>query len=365
MAKRQLAMIRYLLSPFALVYGIVVKVRNLLFDVGIIGSTPIDRPSICVGNLTVGGTGKTPHVEYLVRLLAPNSKLAILSRGYKRKTQGFRFVNTDSTAFEVGDESFQIKSKFPKVTVAVDGNRRRGAKILIDENPDIDVILLDDAFQHRYVKPGLSILLVDYNNLITRDYFLPMGKLRDSVKELRRADCIVVTKCPPGISNDECQAITCELKPKPHQKVSFSYINYGKPISIFSSFDSPSAIDSNTKTIAFAGIANPKVFFNHLKGMVNVVTTISFPDHFCYTEKKIKTIFEKFLGVAGSNKAIVTTEKDAARIRAIESLDDTIKGALYYLPIEVCFTNNSSEEFNQIIYSYVRKSERNQSLHTK
>jgi tetraacyldisaccharide 4'-kinase len=202
--------LKILLSPIALIYGAVVKVRNNLFDLKVMSSKSVSRTTICVGNLTVGGTGKTPHTDYLINLLSKSSRVAVLSRGYGRKSRGFRYVETNSTSTQVGDEPLQLKLKFPEVVIAVDGNRVRGAEQIIEDFPEIDVILLDDAFQHRYIKPGFSILLTDFNNLVTKDYFLPLGRLRDSLSQLRRADCIIVTKCPKNKKPIDQRIVTKE-----------------------------------------------------------------------------------------------------------------------------------------------------------
>ncbi len=356
-------MLRLLTAPIALVYGIAVKVRNLLYDLKIIKSIPIKRATICVGNLTVGGTGKTPHVEYLIHMLSPKYKIAILSRGYKRKTKGFRYVEVESTEEEVGDEPLQIKTKYPEITVAVDGNRVRGANTLITNEPNIEVILLDDAFQHRRIQPGYSILLTDYNNLITNDYFLPLGRLRDSLSELSRADCVIVTKCPKAIKPIELRIITKELNLMPYQSIFFSSLNYGTPLPVFRDNPMLLEISPRLKVLIIAGIANPLPFFDYVKSKFDVVDSIAFPDHYRYTEKKIRAIFERFSKINTNHKIIITTEKDATRIKAINSLDQNERNALFYIPIEVVLANDSESVFTNQIESYVRKSKRNGSLY--
>jgi tetraacyldisaccharide 4'-kinase len=358
-------MYKLLLAPLAFLYGFVVYVRNYLFDIKVLKSTSFNLPVICIGNLTVGGTGKTPHVEYLISELESNFKLATLSRGYKRKTKGFILANETSNALQIGDEPFQIFLKFPKVTVAVDENRVRGINNLINLQPDIDIILLDDAFQHRYVKPGISILLVDYNNLVTKDYFLPLGRLRDSVSQLHRADMVIVTKCPDDMKPIDQRIVTKELNLFPYQNIYFTKLKYGelKPVFTDSVYDKKVLADCST--FAVAGIANPTPFFNHLEKKSTLVNTISLPDHFNFTEKKIKAIFDNFSGVTEKNKLIVTTEKDAMRLRGFNDLSTDIKQSLYYIPIEIEFLNELAEDFNKKIRAYVRKSKRNNSLHSK
>ncbi|HOP05475.1 MAG TPA: tetraacyldisaccharide 4'-kinase [Tenuifilaceae bacterium] len=353
---------KILLSPIALIYGAVVKVRNSLFDLKIIGSKMVSRPTICIGNLTVGGTGKTPHTDYLISLLSKKFSVAVLSRGYGRKTKGFRYVEIDSTSTQVGDEPLQLKLKFPEVVIAVDGNRVRGAEKIIKDFPEVNVILLDDAFQHRYIKPGYSILLTDFNNLVTKDYFLPLGRLRDSLSQLHRADCIIVTKCPQNLKPIDQRIVTKELKPFPYQSVFFSWFEYGTPKPVFSVTE-PLAFEKSTQILAFAGLANPKPFFEYIDNQFCLQKKVTFPDHYAYSEKKIRAIFETFSKIEGQNKAILTTEKDAARIRSLVGLGNEIVESIYYIPIEVVFSNETMADFNHKIETYVRKSKGNRSVY--
>ncbi|MDD3567256.1 MAG: tetraacyldisaccharide 4'-kinase, partial [Bacteroidales bacterium] len=219
--------IRIILSPLALLYGTAIYLRNFLFDVNVLKSKSFNRAVICIGNLTVGGTGKTPHTEYLINLLKDDLNVATLSRGYKRKTKGFLMASSSSTASDIGDEPMQIRTKFSGITVAVDEQRVRGIETLLQQKPSTDVILLDDAFQHRYVRPGFSILLTDYNNLIYKDYFLPTGTLRDSFSQRKRANVVIVTKCPRDLSDGEQQKIIGKLKLQSHQQVYFTSYTYG------------------------------------------------------------------------------------------------------------------------------------------
>ncbi len=350
----------------AVIYGMVVHIRNFLFDIKVLRSVTFNIPTICVGNLTVGGTGKTPHVEYLIKLLSEKYNVATLSRGYKRKTKGFILASASSTASQIGDEPHQIYSKHPNINVAVDEKRVRGIKSIIEEKPDTDVILLDDAFQHRYVKPGHSILLVDYNNLVTRDYFLPLGRLRDSISQLHRAETVIITKCPANIKPIDQRIISKELKLFPYQDIFFTSYSYGCLSPVFNDLSQPTTNFENYKILAFAGIANPKPFFNHLDSNFNLVDTIEFPDHFNFTEKKIKAIFEKFSHIEDDRKIIVTTEKDASRLKEYkQQLSEDIKRNFYYIPIEVEFLNGATKDFNNKIFKYVRKSKRDHGLHPK
>ena len=345
----------FLLLPFALLYGLTVKIRNLLFDYNIFKSVSFEKPIICVGNITVGGTGKTPHVEYLLKLLSVNLNIATLSRGYGRKTKGFGYVNATSNANEVGDEPLQMKLNYPLVQVAVDADRVNGISNLINENPDLDLIILDDAFQHRWVKAGLQILLIDFNQLITCDYFLPMGRLRDSVKEKRRADIVIITKCPDGLNREQKESIARELNLKSNQNIFYTGIGYSEPIPVFKEFGLSLHLNKSQDVFAFAGIANPTFFYSHINSKANLIETYTFPDHFAFTKNKISLIFESFINNGVLGKAILTTEKDAARLRGLPFLDEEFKKALFYIPIEVKFIDNQENSFINQILTYARK----------
>jgi tetraacyldisaccharide 4'-kinase len=347
--------LKALLAPVALIYGLIVKIRNLLFDYHILKSVSFEKPIICIGNITVGGTGKTPHVEYLLNLLSNKLNTATLSRGYKRKTKGFKYVDIISSSHEVGDEPLQLKLKYPKVQVAVDADRVNGVSRLIYENPDLDIIILDDAFQHRWLNPGLMVLLIDYNRLVTRDYFLPLGRLRDSLREKRRADIILVTKCPNDLSQEQQESITKELRVDLKQSIYYTTMVYGEPKPIFKNFETGLTLNSDQEIFAFAGIANPTFFFSYIRSKAKLIESYTFPDHFAFTKNKIYPIFDSYLKSKALGKAIVTTEKDAARLRDISSLEDEFKKALFYIPIEVKFLDSQESNFNKQILTYARK----------
>jgi len=362
---QQQNMIRLLLAPFALLYGIAIYARNFMFDIGLIKSTSFSNAIICVGNLTVGGTGKTPHIEYIIRTLSPHFKVAMLSRGYKRKTSGFLMASNRSSATDIGDEPLQVFKKFPDITVAVDEKRVNGIKQLISRKPNLNAILLDDAFQHRHLKPGLSILLTDYSNPIYNDYLLPMGKLRDSFKERNRAQIVVVTKCPKDLSNSEQKEIITKLKLKDNQPVYFSTLTYGQPKPVFQDLEfDPSSLKA-TSCMALAGIANPTPFFNHVRKHFTLNNCITLPDHYQFTEKKIKAIFEKFSTKKGKPEYIITTEKDATRLQDFTQLPNSIKRVFLFIPIEVEFLNDKGNEFNYKINQYVKESTRNNGIYTE
>ena len=362
------------LLPLSWLYGVGVGFRNLLFEMGVLQSRSFSVPVISVGNITVGGTGKTPHVEYLVRLLKDLTKVAVLSRGYKRKTRGFVLAGNDATASTIGDEPYQMKTKFPNITVAVDKKRTRGIEKLTNGEhvKDINVVLLDDAFQHRYVKPGISILLVDYHRLIIYDKLLPAGRLREPVKSKDRADIVIVTKCPKDLKPMEFRVITKAMKLYPYQQLYFSTHEFGELRAVFPKErpedpDVPEVPEKpenpehmNLSSLAdkhvllLTGIASPEHMLTELQGYVKEITPLAFGDHHDFKKKDVERINEAFSALP-SPKIIVTTEKDETRLLEVEGLSDEVKDALYVLPIKIRILLDQEEAFNQNIISYVRK----------
>jgi tetraacyldisaccharide 4'-kinase len=336
--------LRKLLFPFAILYGIVTGIRNFLYDTGILKSVSFNLPVIAVGNLSVGGTGKTPQIEYLVRLLSSNFKLATLSRGYKRKSEGFVLAGANASAEILGDEPFQFHRKFPELTVAVDADRVNGiTELLLLKKPEI--ILLDDAYQHRTVKAGFYILLTSYGDLFCDDFILPMGNLREPRSGAKRADAIIVTKCPPDLSTEIQNRIRTKINPQPNQSLFFSFIDYDDRI--FSAQDSlPVAEICGSEKILLAGIAKPEPFFEYLRGANDIV--LEFPDHHDFTENEIADILSK-----AKKKYIITTEKDYVRLK-----DRLPAGQLFYLPIKSRFLADS-EQFDKMILDYVGTSTAN------
>ena len=351
------------LLPLSWIYGSIVRFRNWLFDIGVKKSKSFALPVISVGNITVGGSGKTPHVEYLVRLLQDKVKIAVLSRGYKRKSRGYVLAEEDTEMKEIGDEPFQMHQKFPGIYVAVDAKRVRGIQHLQDdeETKDVEVILLDDAFQHRYVKPGINILLVDYHRLIIYDKILPAGRLREPLSGKNRADIVIVTKCPKDLKPMEFRVLTKAMNLYPFQKLYFTCINYDKPIGIFNEqqLDLESLKDKNVMLLT--GIASPKQMEHDLTPMVKTHTSVSFGDHHHFKSKDIDRINEIFESMP-EPRLIITTEKDAVRLRDSEGLYEIVKDNLYALPIKVSFMQDQEENFNEKIISYVRKNSRNSIL---
>ena len=338
-------LLRKILFPFAVLYGFITSIRNFLFDKGMLKSHSFDVPVIAVGNLSVGGTGKTPQIEYLIRLLSPNYKVATLSRGYKRQSKGFVLADSTSNAEILGDEPFQFYTKFKNIQVAVDADRKNGIEQLLYQQERPDVILLDDAFQHRKVKAGFYILLTSYGDLFCDDYMLPTGNLRESRSGAKRADIIVVTKCPANLSLDEQNEIKSKLQLNSDQELYFSYIDYDDSIYSEDKILKVSEI-KNVDKLLLAGIAKPEPFFRYLQD--ESVECLTYPDHHHFSEKELLEINNK-----SKNKIIITTEKDFVRLKG-----SIPKEQLFYLPIRSTFLS-VSENFDKTITNYVGTSTRN------
>ena len=350
------------LQPLSWVYGCIVGFRNFLFDVGILKSRAFSVPIIAVGNITVGGTGKTPHVEYLVRLLKNRASVAVLSRGYKRKSKGFVLANEQATAREIGDEPYQMKQKFNGITIAVDKNRVHGIETLTSQVKGIDVILLDDAFQHRYVKPGINILLVDYHRLIIYDKLLPAGRLREPLVGKNRADIVIVTKCPKDLKPMNFRVITKAMDLFAYQSLFFTTLAYEEPRHLFNNNIRPlSDITPDEHVLLLSGIASPEQFVKDLSSLKAHLSTLTFPDHHDFSRKDVQHINETFAALP-SPKSIITTEKDAARLVATEGLSNEVRQHIYSLPIRIQFMLEQEEVFNEKILGYVRKNSRNSIL---
>jgi len=352
---------KLLLWPFTFIYGLIVFFRNKLFDYNLLHQHDFDIPIISIGNITVGGTGKTPHIEYLIELLKDQFNIAVLSRGYKRKTRGFVLADQNSTVNDIGDEPKQMKLKYPETDVAVDANRVRGVKKILsdDVETDIKVILLDDAFQHRYIKPGYSILLVDYNRPITKDHLLPYGRLREQAYEKRRANIILVTKSPDDLKPIERRILVKELNLFPYQTLFFTFFKYTALIHLFNkSKILISDFENNMYDVLLVtGIAKTKYLTEYLDKHCKVVEHIEYNDHHYFTNKEIETIIERFEKVDSKNKIIVTTEKDAVRL--MESNNEALKEKpVYYIQLEVQFQNEDKENFDKMIMDYVKRNKK-------
>lgn len=352
------------LRPLSWLYGIGVSFRNTLFNIGVLKSQGFDIPIVSVGNITVGGTGKTPHVEYLLRLLCGRFRVAVLSRGYKRKTSGFVLADDDSTALTIGDEPFQMKCKFSDVVVAVDKNRRRGITILSDNSVanDIDVILLDDAFQHRYVKPGINILLVDYHRLIIYDTLLPAGRLREPLSGKNRADIVIVTKCPNGLKPMDFRVVTKQMNLFPYQHLFFTTLDYDPLHPLFGGSDRPlDSIAKDEHILLLTGIASPKQMQMDLQPYTTHITQMAFRDHHVFTQHDVERINSEFAALP-EPRMIITTEKDATRLACVDGLSDTVRRNIYALPMKVRFLLEQGEFFDENIVGYVLKNSRNSTL---
>ena len=350
---------RILLLPIALIYRIVLTIRHKLYDWHILKSAQFEKPVICVGNLNLGGTGKTPHTEYLIELLRNDYHLATLSRGYGRKTKGFKLADASCTYEDLGDEPLQYFTKYPDIQVAVDKNRSEGIAHMLWEQ-GVEVVLLDDAFQHRSIRAGLNILLTEYQHLYCNDFLFPAGTLRDVKSAAKRADIIVVSKSPKSLNEEKKQQVVNKLKPTEKQKVFFSYLEYNdlQPLNEKAKTISTENADS---VMAFCGIANPKPFVEDLKKLYETVDFLPFADHHPYTENDINTILKRFGNLDGEKKIIVTTEKDAARLTNSPYLCQFETAPLYRLPVSVRF--HEDEKFNKEILSYVRKNSNDRWLH--
>lgn len=329
-----------LLTPLSWIYGGVMGVRNWLFNQGFLKEVEYDIPIVSVGNITVGGTGKTPHVEYIVNNLAADYKIAVLSRGYKRKTKGFVLANSHSTPEMIGDEPFQIFQKFGMIAhVAVCENRRKGIEELQRLFPDLQLIVLDDAFQHRWVKPKVSVLLMDYNRPVYEDKLLPLGRLRESKLQVNRADMVIVTKCPEDIQPIDFRIKKKDLNLLTYQKLFFSQYEYGRLRPVFPE-DSPynatlQQLTAQDGVLLLTGIANPRYFVRHFKRFPFKVKVDHFPDHHDFTREDIERIIRKFKGVPGARKIIVTTEKDAVRLMHNPYFPQSLKPFTFFLPVTV------------------------------
>jgi tetraacyldisaccharide 4'-kinase len=346
-------LVRILLLPISLIYGVITWIRNALYDAKILKQTSFDEvKTICIGNLIAGGAGKTPHTEYIINVLQKEYSIATLSRGYKRGTSGFLEVETNTLFTHSGDEPLQIKQKFPKTYVAVNESRVKGVKKIL-EKKSVDIILLDDAFQHRQIKCGLNILLTEYDNLFCNDTLLPSGRLRESKKGYLRADIIVVTKTPEYATPVDIRGVMKEINARPYQNLYFSYLKYGHPYNLFDreyTFNIPLHL-FNFNVLLLTGIANPKPMLTYIKEYAEGVNHQAFSDHHQFTKDDILQIKEAYNKIENENKIIITTEKDATRL--ISFIDDLKDLPIFALPIEIDF-KNKTEEFNEQIKKYVR-----------
>lgn len=346
---------RIVLLPLSFVYGLIVSIRNSFFNMGILKSKEFNVPIICVGNITVGGTGKTPHTELILAELQKDFQVACLSRGYKRKTKGFRLADAQSTANDIGDEPLQIKKKFPGILVAVDEKRCRGIEKLLALPAPPQVIVLDDAFQHRYVKAGKNIIMMDYNRPVYKDYLLPAGRLRETPYALRRADYIIASKCPPELTPIEKRLVFKHLKIKPYQQLFFTRQGYGSITSLCSG-QTLAQPEKKASILCITGIAQPESYIEYLKQFSSDIMAIRYPDHHNFKSKDIAEIEKVFRSIRNMNKYIFTTEKDAMRLKDCNIPKDILEKT-YYIPVEPIFFNKKDILINEL-KTYVAKNKR-------
>jgi len=353
------------LWPLSLIYKFIGDIRNFMYENGILKSKEYDLPIISVGNISVGGTGKTPHVEYLIRMLRSDFKTAMLSRGYKRKTKGFRIVEADDDYTLCGDEPLQVKRKFNDVIVAVCESRTKGVEKLRELYPDLNLIILDDAFQHRRITPGLHVLLINYNYPISSDYVLPLGRLRESRSNVHRAHLLIYTNCPAKLTPIERRIMNKEVGVRPYQHLSFTNIVYEdiKPVFSFAKKMDYNNL-SNCNVLAVTGIAHPDGFVEMLKQKAKGVVHIPYPDHYDFRAVDIAKIQKTFDEMSGP-KTIVVTEKDSVRLLNNKYLSDDLKRYIYYIPIriELICEEEEKEHFNNQIIIYVKNNKRYNKLY--
>ncbi len=361
-------MLKLFLYPLSFIYGIVISIRNFLYDYKIFQSTEFEIPVISIGNITVGGTGKTPHTEYLVELLRKQFLITTISRGYKRKTKGFHVVEVNSLATQVGDEPLQIKSKFNDIQVIVDEKRVHAIeniqKQAADQLPDI--IILDDAFQHRSVSAGINILLIDFNRPIDKDMLMPAGRLRESKWQMRRANVIIYTKCPPEISPIMRRIIMKDVYLRPYQNLFFTTMIYQplRPVFPDEITDNPQLEAVNLSILLVTGIANPEPLNKYLSTYSADITLLKYPDHHNFVTANINQIEQQFIDIVADQKIIITTEKDSMRLKDMD-LPLIIKQNLFYIPLKIKFLDSEGKNFDDKIITYVRENKSNRDLHKR
>ena len=343
---------RYFLFPFSIIYWGIIFLRNKLYDWNVLKSAKFNFPVICVGNLAVGGTGKTPMTEYLIDLLQSKYQIATLSRGYKRKTKGFAIATTGTTALEIGDEPMQFFQKFPNVTVAVGEERIIAIPQILHQRPNTEVIILDDAFQHRAVKAGLNILLTEYNNLYTRDLMFPAGDLRDIRLSSERAHVIIVTKCKESLSEQEKKKLHLELETTNHSKIFFTTIDYQKPVHLFDQAKTLK-LENEHEVLLVCGIANPSALKQYLNKKVHSFHMLRYADHHIFSSDDLLDIKTEFGKMMSNHKIIITTEKDAVRLSKFKS--ELMEFPIYVIPIQHRFLFNDGDLFNRTIVEFVEE----------
>lgn len=344
-------LLRWLLLPFSLLYGCVVMLRNFFYDKKILRSATFDLPVICIGNLSVGGTGKSPMSEYLIRLLKSKYKVAVLSRGYGRKTKGYLLADDNSTAQDIGDEPMQFRKLFPEITVAVGEKRVEAIPQLLYDEPQTQLIILDDAFQHREIVAGLNILLTEYHHLYSDDFFLPTGYLRDEKKSANRANIIVVTKSDKEATDNDKKRIERSLNIKTHQHLFLSALSYELPEQLFTKENT--AFDKSMDVLLVTAIANPASLIAYLNTVVKTVSVNAFSDHHHYTKDDVQKIVDQFVKIENQNKLIIVTSKDAVKLKTFSAQLQELP--IYVIPVRHEILLNEKEAFDNLILRYVEK----------
>lgn len=348
----QSQIIKILLAPLSLLYGVGVSLRDFFYRKGLLKGVEFDLPIISVGNLSVGGAGKSPHIEYLIRLLQPYLDIATLSRGYKRKTKGYLTVQGNNNAETVGDEPLQFKRKYPKVHVAVAENRTFAIPKILMEAPNTQAILLDDAFQHRAIQPGMNILLTEFSYPFTDDYLLPSGRLREWRSAYRRADVLIISKCPPEITEADKEHFIEKIKPFPHQKIFFSYYKYHQPYYILN-FNYRVKLEPDVDVLLICAIARTDYLVDHLESQVNSVQTMEYEDHRYFSKFDVSFLKTTFDKMESQKKVIITTEKDAMRLQLHHPFLQENKLPIFALPIEVAFHFGEGEQFDNQVKQFL------------
>ncbi len=344
-------LIKGLLLPFSLLFGLGVLIRDLLYQTRLLRSIQFNIPVIGVGNLAVGGSGKTPHVEYLIALLQPYLNVGVLSRGYNRKTKGYRLVNKNDTAVTVGDEPKQYSMKYPNISVAVSESRSIGIPQMLSQQPNIQALILDDSYQHRSVTAGLNILLTDYSKPYYDDFLLPSGRLREWPQGASRADIIIITKCPSAISDDERQAMINNIKPEQHQNIYFSKYRYHSPYHIFNG--SRITLNNYDTAILVTAIASIDYLMEYIDSQVPTVSSFTFEDHHYFSPHEVSNIAATYNELKDQKAVIITTEKDATRLGLHYEYLIKYNIDIYVLPIQVAFLHDDSETFDREIQDYL------------
>lgn len=331
--------------PFSLIWWLIISIRNFFYDKGWLRSFEFDFPIILVGNISTGGTGKTPHIEYLIRLLTTKYKVATLSRGYRRKLKGYALSTELSLVEDIGDEPKQFKQKFPEVEVAVSENRVNGVYYLLNDEPDVQVILMDDGFQHRRIKPGMQIILTDYHHLFTNDFILPAGNLREPASSKKRAGIIIVSKCPPEITETERNKIAEKIKIEAHQHLFFTGLFFEALQPLFGN-QIKTKLSSDDEAVLITGIANAELLKTYLQSNCKLIRAVSFRDHHYFSAPDIRRMGQE-------TKTIITTEKDAMRL--MEQEEEILKNGLsiFVIPVSIRFLFGGEHQFNELVTSYI------------